>query len=152
MELSDLNLSGLNLVLGIGLVITLFLWLSSLWNRSTMRKEIEDMKKHLHINMSIHAKGTQEMTREVEKLKKENENLRITVSTLSNKPGRGELKMLHTWDRAIKILTLKSPAFAPTWEMAIEEAKKELEETHSGVKALARKVFFLLPQESMGEN
>lgn len=57
------------------------------------------------------------MKKQVDKLKSQNENLRITVATLSNKPGRAELKMLHTWDKAIRILTLKSPAFAPAWEI-----------------------------------
>ena len=48
----------------------------------------------------------------------------LLVATLSNKPGRAELKMLHTWDKAIRILVLKSPAFASAWEMALEEAGK----------------------------
>ena len=153
MELTELNFGVISFVCSIGLLITLVVvWLSSLGARSAMRKEIKDLKKHLHINMSIHAQGAEEMQKEVDKLKRENENLRITVATLSNKPGRAELKMLHIWDKAIKILILKSPAFAPAWEMATEEAKKEVEKTHSGVKALVRKMFFLLPQDSIDGN
>jgi ribosomal protein L29 len=156
MESTELNF-GIIISLACGielfLLVILFLaWLSSLSARSALTKEVEDLKKHLHINMSIHAKGAEEIQKEVDKLKRENENLRITVATMSNKPGRAELKMLHTWDRAIKILILKSPAFAPAWEMAIEEAGREIEETNSGMKALVRKVFSLLPQDSLNEN
>jgi hypothetical protein len=153
MESTELDLVIIGFVGGIGLLAIFFsLWLGSLSARSSLKREVEGLKNHLHINMSIHAKGTEEMQKEVDKLKRENENLRITVATLSNKPGRAELKMLHTWDRAIKILILKSPAFAPAWEMALLEAGKEVEETYSGMKALVRRVFSLLPQDSLNEH
>ncbi len=147
MELTELELSIFGAGLAIGLLIALFLWGSNIRSRFLMQKEIAELKTHLQTHMSIHAKGYEEKDKEVEKLKKENENLRITVATLSNKPGRAELKMLATWDKAIRILTLQSPVFAPAWEMAVTEAKKEVEETDSGVKALVRKVFSLLPQD-----
>ncbi|MCA1993376.1 MAG: hypothetical protein LDL41_15255 [Coleofasciculus sp. S288] len=134
--------------LGLGLLLALSVWLNSL----SKRKEIAELKKHLHTQMSINAKGYEELQNEVEKLKKENENLRITVATLSNKPGKAELKTLHIWDKAIRVLTLKSPTFAPAWEMAIAEAKKEVEDTDSGMKALVRKVFPLLPQDYSRNN
>jgi ribosomal protein L29 len=129
--------------LGLGLLIALSVWINSF----SKRREIADLKKHLHTQMSINAKGYEELQKEVEKLKKENENLRITVATLSNKPGRAELKTLHLWDKALSILTLKSPTFAPAWEMAIAEAKNEIEDAESGMKALVRKVFPMLPQD-----
>lgn len=133
--------------LGLGLLIALSVWINSL----SKRKEIAELKKHLHTQMSINAKGYEQLQNEVEKLKKENENLRITIATLSNKPGRAELKTLHIWDKAIRILTLKSPTFAPAWEMAIAEANKEIEDAESGMKALVRKVFPMLPQD-YGQN
>jgi hypothetical protein len=153
MESTQLDLGLIIFGGGIGLLAIFFsLWLSSLSARSSLKREVEELKKHLHINMSVHAKGTEEMQKEVDKLKRENENLRITVSTLSNKPRRAELKMLDTWDRAIKILILRSPAFAPAWEMALVEAGKEVEETYSGIKALVRRAFSLLPQDSLNED
>ncbi len=153
MESTELDFGIISFVGGIGILVVLLpLLLNSLSARSSLKREVEDLKKHLHINMSIHAKGTEEMQKEVDKLKRENENLRITVATLSNKPGRAELKMLHTWDRAIKIIVLTFPAFAPAWEMALEEAGREVAETYSGMRALVRRVFFLLPQDSLSEN
>lgn len=147
MELTKLNLDIFGAGLGIGLLITFLSWISHIRSRSLMQKEMQNLQKHLQTHMNIHSKGYEEMQQEIEKLKKENENLRITVATLSNKPGRAELKMLHTWEKAIRLLILKSPAFAPAWEMAVSEAKREIEEAESGMKSLVRKVFSLLPQD-----
>lgn len=136
--------------LGIGLLVALLGWMNSLRTGSSMRKEMETLKTHLQTQMSINAKGYEEIKKEVERLRKENENLRISVSTLSNKPGRAELKTLQIWDKAIRIMTVTSPGFASTWEMAINEAKKDVEDTDTGMKALVRKVFPLSPHELTG--
>jgi hypothetical protein len=139
--------------LGIGLLITLATWIKGIFSRSSLRKEIDDMKKNLNIQMQINAKGNDEVKTETERLKKENENLRITVATLSNRPGRTELKTLHVWDKAIRSLIIKSPAFAPAWEMALEEAKREMEEANAGVRPLIRRAFTLfLPPKSESTN
>jgi hypothetical protein len=147
MESVNFELSIFSVGVGIGLAITLLVWISKVRVRSSLRKEIEDLKKQLYTQMSINAKGYGELTKDLESLRKENENLRITIATLSNKPGRAELKTLHAWDKAIRTLNLKLPGFAPAWELAITEANKEVEETNSGVKALVRRVFPLLPPD-----
>jgi FtsZ-binding cell division protein ZapB len=149
MEFTGIELGTFGAGLGAGLVVALTVWVGKLAVRSSLQTEIEGLKKHLHTQMSINAKGYEELQKEVETLKQQNENLRITVATLSNKPGRAELKTLHVWDKAIKTLVVTSPAFAPAWEMAIAEAKKEAEETDSGVKALVRRVFSVLPQDQL---
>jgi hypothetical protein len=133
--------------LGAGLLIAFLAWLNGWRTGSALRKEAELLKAHLQTQMSINAKGYEEIRQDLERLKKENENLRITVATLSNKPGRAELKTLQTWDKAIRFMTLNSPGFAPAWEIAVNEAKKEVVDTDTGVKALVRKVLPLLPQE-----
>lgn len=147
METVELQLSLFSAGLGIGLLFALGTRLSLGRSRALLQKEIENLQNHLHTHMSIHAKGYEEVKQEVDRLKQENQNLRITIATLSNKPGRAELKMLHTWEKAIKILTLKSPVFAPAWEMAVLEAKKEMDEADVGMKSLVRKVFSFIPQE-----
>lgn len=147
MELTGFELSTFGAGLGTGLIVAIFVWIGKLGVRSSLQKEITGLKDHLHTQMSINAKGYEELKKELEMLKQQNENLRITVATLSNKPGRAELKTLHTWDKAIRTLVLNSPAFAPAWEMAVAEAKNEIESTDVGVKALVRRVFSILPQE-----
>lgn len=141
----DANVFGVGL--GIGLLLTLSVWINKWRAGLSMRKEMEDLKKHLQTQMSINAKGYEEMQQELKRLKQENENLRITVATLSNKPGRAELKTLQVWDKALRFMTVNSPGFAPAWEMAMNEAKKEIQETDTGMKALVRKVFPMLPQD-----
>lgn len=147
MELTGLELGTFGAGLGTGMIVAIIVWVGKLGIRSSLQKEITGLKDHLHTQMSINAKGYEELKKELETLKQQNENLRITIATLSNKPGRAEVKTLHIWDKAIRTLTLNSPAFAPAWEMAVVEAKKEIEQTDSGVKALVRRVFPMLPQE-----
>lgn len=146
----DFNATMFGSGLGIGLLVALLGWMNSFRTGSSTRKEMETLKTHLQTQMSINAKGYEEIKKEVERLRKENENLRISVSTLSNKPGRAELKTLQIWDKAIRIMTITSPGFASTWEMAINEAKKDVEDTDTGMKALVRKVFPLSPHELTG--
>lgn len=149
MELTGLELGTFGTGLGVGLLVAITVWIGKLTVRSTLQKEITGLKDHLHTQMSINAKGYEELKKELELLKQQNENLRITMATLSNKPGRAELKTLHVWDKAIRTLILNSPAFAPAWEMAVAEAKKEVDETDSGMKALVRKVFSIMPQDQL---
>lgn len=149
MALTGFELSTFGAGLGAGLIVTLVVWMGKLGVRSSLQKEITGLKDHLHTQMSINAKGYEELKKEVELLKRQNENLRITIATLSNKPGRAELKTLQIWDKAIRTLILNSPAFAPAWEVAIAEAKKDLDDTDSGVKALVRKVFSVIPQDQL---
>lgn len=149
MELTGLELGTFGAGLGIGLIVAITVWVGKLTVRSTLQKEITGLKDHLHTQMSINAKGYEELKKELDLLKQQNENLRITMATLSNKPGRAELKTLHIWDKAIRTLILNSPAFAPAWEMAVAEAKKEIDEADSGMKALVRKVFSIVPQDQL---
>ena len=81
MESTKLDFGIISFAGGIGLLVILLpLLLNSLSARSALKREVEDLKKHLHTNMSVHAKGTEEIKKEVDKLKRENENLRITGS------------------------------------------------------------------------
>jgi hypothetical protein len=134
--------------LGIGFLMTILVWIGKRQTRSSLQKEIETLKSYLNTQMSINSKGYEELRKEVETLRKQNENLRVTVATLSNKPGRTELKTLHIWDKALRSLVVSSPGFAPAWEVALAEAQRTVEETDSGMKALVRKVFPMLPHES----
>lgn len=149
MDALQLELSVFGTGLGLGLIVAILIWVGKRRTQSALRKEIETLKSYLNTQMSINSKGYEELRKEVETLRKQNENLRVTVATLSNKPGRAELKTLHIWDKALRSLVVSSPGFAPAWEMALAEAQKSIvEETDSGVRALVRKVFPMLPQES----
>ena len=75
----------------------------------------ENLKNTLHTQMSITEKGNRSREEEVDDLKKQNENMRITLATLQTKPGAAELKMLYTFDRAISIMNQRTPGFSGVW-------------------------------------
>jgi hypothetical protein len=133
--------------LGLGLAVAALTWVNKWRTKATMNSELTELKRHLQTQLSITAKGYEENQQDLKRLRQENENLRLTIGTLSNKPNRAELKTLYVWDKALRIMTLTSPGFAPAWELAVAEAKRELQDTDTGVKALVRKVFPMLPQE-----
>ncbi|MFC1582337.1 hypothetical protein ACFL4W_02240 [Planctomycetota bacterium] len=126
--------------LAIGLIIAIVEWFAH-WNgRRSLRKEVKELKNHLHTQMSINTKGNDNVTSEVDTLKKQNENLRITVASLKNKPNRAELRTLHLYDRAIHLMYEKSPGFATAWEIVLKDAEAEIEKADTGVVAWMRKI------------
>lgn len=127
--------------LGIGVALAAYAFLNGLWRRRELRREVKALKDQLHRQMTIVDKGNEKILAELEQLRKENENLRITVATLKNKPGRAELLALHLHDRAIHLMQQRAPGFAPAWEAALAEAQKELEQVDTGLIGLVRKAF-----------
>ncbi|TAF54214.1 MAG: hypothetical protein EAZ61_06100 [Oscillatoriales cyanobacterium] len=141
MQLTEFELEIFGAGLGFGLILAAGVGLNAMRLRWGLRREIEDLKKSLYVNMSVQSDGTEKLKKSLEKVKKTNAKLRTTVSTLSNKPGRAELQTLHIWGRTIELLTLRSPTFAAAWQVTVEEAKAEIAETRTGVRALVRKAF-----------
>jgi len=105
-----------------------------------LKKEISALQEHLNRQMRITDEGNKSISKELEKLKKENENLRITVKTLGQKPGRAELRLLNIYDSALRKVMAKVPGFSTAWEAALSEAEREYEENEKGIKAIVRKV------------
>ena len=126
--------------LSLGLLVAITIWIRSLFKSLTSRRTQQQLKNHLHTQMEISAKGNQATQTELDSLRKENENLRITIATLKNKPGKAELRTLQLYDRAIRLMHEKAPGFAPAWENVLKEAEQELQKTDTGVLPLIRKV------------
>ncbi len=127
--------------LGVGLVLAILTWATGALQQRKLKKEIAELKRHLHLQMTITNKGNEELQREFESLKRQNENLRITVTTLQQKPGRAELRTLHMYDRAINLMRQRAPGFAPAWEEVFQEAEGEMRNAESGLGKLLKKVF-----------
>ena len=126
----------------IGLVVGAFLFIiRGFFSSQKYKKELAEYKGHLATQMKITQEGTKNLTEESEKLKKENENLRITVKTLGQKPGRNELRLLNIYDSALRKMMLKAPGFAQGWEMSMQEAEREYEENEVGLKTVIKRVF-----------
>ena len=127
--------------LGFGLLVTLVSWVNQWRAQSVLKGELNELKKHLQTQLSITAKGYEETQQEIKRLKQENENLRATVGTLSNKPGRAELKTLQVWDKALRSTTVRVPGFAPAWELAVAEAQKEMQGDRYGRQGIGTSRF-----------
>jgi hypothetical protein len=131
-------------LVGLGCLIFFLGWLLpspfSWLQLRKLRQENQAYRDHLHTQMEINAAGLHHLKHELTQLKLQNENLRITTHTLGNQPGRAELRLLHSYDRAINIMLAKAPGFAPVWQAVIGEVEKEMRETEHGVRAFMRKI------------
>jgi len=105
------------------------------------KKELADYKNHLERQMKITDAGNNKLVQELEQIKKENENLRISVQTLNQKPGRAELRLLNIYDAALRKMMAQAPGFSTAWENSLQEAEREYEANESGLKSIVSKVF-----------
>ncbi|MCY1153209.1 MAG: hypothetical protein OWP43_12410 [Sphaerochaetaceae bacterium] len=104
------------------------------------KQEINKLKNMLTDRMDIESEGIQKLKAELELYKKENENLRITVSTYSQKPGRKEIARLHVYQLAADRLTLNSPGFGAAWQASLKESEEEFQKTFKGIQPFIRRV------------
>lgn len=105
------------------------------------KKEIGEYKTHLDRQMKITSQGSKALEDELLKLKKESENLRISLQTMSQKPGRAEIRLLNIYDGALRKMMLRAPGFSSAWEMSLQESEREYEENEKGFKSIIKKVF-----------
>ena len=130
------------LIIIIGIVIGwLFSYIKSIFSIRKYKKELVEYQAHLERQMKITDVGNKKLLEEIETLKKENENLRISVKTLGQKPGRAELRLLNIYDSALRKMMHKAPGFSTAWESALQEAEREYEESETGLKSIVGKVF-----------
>ena len=129
------------MILG-GIAFGAFLmYLKSLWTIRKHKKELKEYKEHLDRQMKITDAGNTTLVTELEKLKTENENLRISVKSLGQKPGRAELRLLNIYDAALRKMMSQAPGFSTAWENSLQEAEREYEANETGLKSIVGKVF-----------
>lgn len=127
--------------LGIAVVLAGYVWFKGVLDRREPRRELKALKEQLHRQMTIVDKGNEKTLAELEDLRKQNENLRITVATLKGKPGRAELRTLHAYEHALRLMQKRAPGFAPAWEDALAEAQREADKADTGIIGMVRKAF-----------
>jgi len=149
-----INLFSQPIVIGLslGLTVALIVFIRGTYKRIALksqadakqrelRAEIENLRKHLHTQMEITSKGNEAVQQEVIELKKINNNLSLTIGALKQKPGRSEIRTLHLYEKAIRIMNSRAPGFGPVWESAIVDAEAELKKEESGILGWIRKPF-----------
>lgn len=103
-------------------------------------REVARYKQMLTDRMELESEGVTKLKKENEELRKANENLRITVQTYSQKPGRKELQRLNVYQTAVDRLIINSPGFGAAWQAALKESEEEFEKTYVGVQAFIKKL------------
>lgn len=115
--------------------------------RKAGNKEVERLKKMLTDRMELESEGVGKLKSQVEELKKENENLRVSLKTLSQKPGRREIQRLEVMQTAAERLTMNSPGFAPVWQAALKESEEEFKKTFLGLNPFLRRSLSVKSQD-----
>lgn len=139
----------LGLMLGFGLATAV--WLRGLILGLTRSREIKRLKELLHTKLELEAQAHRKLSTELEDLRKQNENLRISVSTLQQKPDRSELRQLYVYDTAIRSLLSRFSSFGPAWQSELDEAERQMQEKETGVGAFVRRVLSPRPPRSLTE-
>jgi len=125
-----------------GIVVGWFLrFIKSRFELSAYKKELKEYKEHLNRQMKITNEGSINLEKELIQLKKENENLRISVQSLGQKPGRAELRLLNIYDGALRKMMMRAPGFSSSWEVSLQEAEQEYKDSEKGLKSIIKKVF-----------
>ena len=97
------------------------------------KAEAERYKRMLSDRMELEAEGLKKVKDENEELRKMNENLRVSLLALRDKPGRKEMQRLQILQKAADRLTLNSPGFGPVWQAALKESEEEFQKVYTGV-------------------
>jgi len=137
----EFNAEMILIILGGVVVGWILSYLKSLLTVGKYKKELKEYKEHLERQMKITDAGNKTLMDEIGTLKKDNENLRISVKTLGQKPGRAEVRQFNIYDNALRKMMLQAPGFSSAWESALLEAEREYEENETGFKNIMGKVF-----------
>lgn len=103
-------------------------------------QEIRKLKTMVTDRMDLESDGLSKLKEEIADLKSQNENLRISLRTYSQKPGRREVSRLQVYQQAADRLTINSPGFGAAWQAALKESEEEFEKTFYGVQPFIKKV------------
>ncbi|MFT3991105.1 MAG: hypothetical protein QM680_06810 [Luteolibacter sp.] len=131
----------------VGLIIAGFIWKAGFTagrlakrEQKRLSDELKELQTHLNTQLKINSTGNSTLLQELDSLKQQNENLRVTNSTLQQKPGRPELRQLNIYETAIRSMREQAPGFAPAWEKAIRQAEVEAEKASGGLTKMIRNV------------
>ncbi len=130
--------------LGSGCAVALIIWLVYVFRLHLEKKrgkaEKDKLKEMLTSRMEIESDGVNRLKTENEELRRYNENLRVSLQTMSQKPGRKEVERLQVYQKAVDRLTINSPGFGAAWQAALKESEEEFSKTYSGVIPFIRRV------------
>lgn len=139
MDSSQFTFLGYGVLLG--LVGAAWVAFNGWQRRRALEAELLKLRAHLQVHMEITHEGSMQRKGELDQLRQENENLRVTLKAWQQKPDRRELRALEVYDRAIRQLQATAPGFSGYWENALRDAEQSVEEVDRGLVAFARRLF-----------
>jgi len=144
-----------NFIIGaaVGLVPMLVILIIQYYKHSNKirehKQETTRLRTMLTDRMDLEADGVSKLKDENTELKQQNENLRISLRTFAQKPGRKEIARLHVYQLAADRLTINSPGFGAAWQAALKDSEAEFEKTYFGIQPFIRRV---IPLKSSDAN
>ncbi len=137
--------------LAIGILFCLVILVRGFFYRRELSKEVSRLRIHLHTKLEIDSKENERRKQELEILKQERDNLRITVQSLNQKPGRKEIRQYYIYQTALDIMFEKAPGFAPAWLITLKDAEKLFEKSEKGVVPLLKRLMPTSPDKQIAE-
>lgn len=124
----------------LGFLLSCFIYIRGWLRRRELFQEINRLKTHLHTKLEIDSADNERRKQELTGLKQERDNLRITVQSLNQKPGRKEIRQYYIYQTALDIMFEKAPGFAPAWQITVKEAEHLFEKSEQGVVPLLKRL------------
>lgn len=121
-----------------GFCLGFLLFILSFIAHAKTKHEYRRFQRHLSDKMELEAKQYATIEKEKIALKQENENFRLKIGQLTEKPDTKIQRDVEIMVRAEKRMMISAPGFAAAWETAKAEAAKEVESEESGKSAPRR--------------
>jgi uncharacterized membrane protein YciS (DUF1049 family) len=137
--------------LGIGIFFCMVILIRGYMRRRELAQEVLRLRTHLHTKLEIDSKENERRKQEKEMLKQERDNLRITVQSLNQKPGRKEIRQYYVYQTALDMMFEKAPGFAPAWQITLKEAETLFEKSERGVVPLLKRLMPTNPDKQIAE-
>ena len=123
-----------------GLCLGLLFFVLSVWGHFKTKREFRRYRRHLSDKLELEARQYEVIRKEKDLLSRENENLRLRIGQLSEKPEQKVLRDLEILTRAEKRMMMQAPGFAGAWEAAKSAAVEELTAEDQG-RSLPKRLF-----------
>jgi hypothetical protein len=123
-----------------GLCLGLLFFVLSVWGHFKTKREYRRYRRHLSDKLELEARQYEVIRKEKETLSKENENLRLRVGQLSEKPDQKVMRDMEILTRAEKRMMIQAPGFAGAWEAAKSAAAEEVTAEDQG-RSLPKRIF-----------
>lgn len=137
--------------LSVGILFCIIIYIRGFLRRRELAKEVSRLRTHLHTKLEIDSKENERRKQELEILKQERDNLRITVQSLNQKPGRKEIRQYYVYQTALDMMFEKAPGFAPAWQITLKEAENRFEKSERGVVPLLKRLMPTNPDKQVEE-